>query len=250
MQDKIEKRIKKDAKKLAKFKDKYKGQRCFIIGNGPSLRMEDLDKLHEKKEVCFGSHRIYLAFSKTKWRPCFYTIQDTKIMNEYFHETEKLKIKHKFAAYPFKVRQNYRIYKSFLATHMILTPFFPYCPDFSKDLTMGVYEGWTVSYFNIQLAAYMGFKQIYLIGVDHHYSKVKSSTGSIIVNDVSDSFTDEYVKANENRNLPEIEKSILGYIKAEIFSHYHGFRIYNATRGGKLEVFERINFDNLFMKSE
>ena len=33
---------------------------------------------------------------------------------------------------------------------------------------------------------------------------------------------------------------------AEEYSKEHGFRIYNATRGGALEAFERVDFDSLF----
>ena len=92
----------------------------------------------------------------------------------------------------------------------------------------------------------MGFQRIYLLGVDHNYSKVKSFNDNIIESDVNDSFTNEYVNVNENRNIPETYKSTLAYTKAEVVSYYNDFRIFNATRGGKLGVFERVSFDNLF----
>ncbi len=37
----------------------HHGQRCFIIGNGPSLQRTDLTKL--KDEFTFGMNRIYLV---------------------------------------------------------------------------------------------------------------------------------------------------------------------------------------------
>ena len=46
--------------RLAELKDKYQGQRAFIIGNGPSLKITDLSKL--KEEFTFGLNRIYLMF--------------------------------------------------------------------------------------------------------------------------------------------------------------------------------------------
>ena len=243
--DRIEKRIIKDARKIIKYKNKYKGKRCFIIGNGPSLKMEDLNLLYKNNEICFGSHRIYLAFNNTKWRPNFYTIQDTKMMNEYYYEIEALKIKQKFVAYPYELHQSFPIFKSFLSVKMIFENFFPYCPNFSKDLSKGIYEGWTVSYFNIQLAVYMGFEKIYLLGIDHHYSKTKSPNGIIIENDTKDNFCDEYIQKNENRNLPQVDKSTLAYLKSNVLSRYNNFRIYNSTRGGKLEIFERVNFESI-----
>ena len=45
---------------LRTLKDSHQGQRCFIMGNGPSLAKTDLSKL--KNEFTFGMNRIYLAF--------------------------------------------------------------------------------------------------------------------------------------------------------------------------------------------
>ena len=55
--------------KLKKYKDIHKGKRCFIIGNGPSLQMSDLEILYKNKEICFGVNRIFLGFKDTEWRP-------------------------------------------------------------------------------------------------------------------------------------------------------------------------------------
>ena len=70
-------------RKLAALKDKHKGQRCFVIGNGPSLRISDLDRL--KDEITFASNKIYLAFEETDWRPTYYTAVD-RLVIESLHE--------------------------------------------------------------------------------------------------------------------------------------------------------------------
>ena len=59
---------------LKKYKNIHKGQRCFIIGTGPSLSVEDLEKL--KGEITFGSNRIFEIYSQTDWRPTYYMNQD------------------------------------------------------------------------------------------------------------------------------------------------------------------------------
>ena len=59
---------------MRELKDKYKGQRCFVIGNGPSLTAEDLNLL--KGEVTFASNRIYKMFEQTDWRPTYYAVFD------------------------------------------------------------------------------------------------------------------------------------------------------------------------------
>ena len=58
--------------------------------------------------------------------------------------------------------------------------------------------------------------------------------------------SDQYIKENEKRNIPQLHNSLQAYKKAEIYSRRNDFRIFNATRGGKLEVFERVDFDSLF----
>ena len=67
-------------KQLVKYKSKYVGQRCFFIGNGPSLQVEDLTKLHEASEITFAFNRIYNIFDQTPWRPTFYVSQDEKML--------------------------------------------------------------------------------------------------------------------------------------------------------------------------
>lgn len=97
-------------------------------------------------------------------------------------------------------------------------------------------EGYTVTYANIQLAVFMGFSEIYLLGVDHNYntSNNAESNYSNLINN-----TTLY-------NPPRTDKSTLAYRKARKVCDEMGVKIFNATRGGCLEEFERINFDLLF----
>ena len=56
------------------YKDIHKGERCFIVGKGPSLKMEDLEKI--KGEYSFSVNSIVLSFADTTWRPPYYAIGD------------------------------------------------------------------------------------------------------------------------------------------------------------------------------
>ena len=71
-------RLNNDKKYIRSLRNKYKGKRCFIIGNGPSLGIHDLEKI--KGEISFGTHRIYEIFDKTSWRPDYYLAQDYKLI--------------------------------------------------------------------------------------------------------------------------------------------------------------------------
>ena len=52
------------------------GTRVFIVGNGKSLKPDQLDKLHENNDVCFGVNRIHLIYERTQWRPTYWLLTD------------------------------------------------------------------------------------------------------------------------------------------------------------------------------
>ena len=88
----------------------------------------------------------------------------------------------------------------------------------------------TVTISLIQIAVYMGFKEIYLLSCDCDYSGPKQH------------FTYYGMKSDSKAG----DIMILAYQAAKDYADSHGIKIYNATRGGKLEVFEREDFDSLF----
>ena len=117
--------------------------------------------------------------------------------------------------------------------HTIAQDSYRLLPNFSIDISQKVYGGATVTYPCIQIAIYLGFKKIYLVGVDCNYVK----------NSVNNYFFKSNVE--DNRNHHE-DRMISSYIAAKKYADEHGIKIYNATRGGALEVFERVDFDSLF----
>lgn len=112
---------------------------------------------------------------------------------------------------------------------------------------MDIYWGGTVAYTAMQMAVYMGFKEIYLIGVDHNFRVSQDSNGNIKVdNSVKDYFCDNYNSDKDELYIPNLNNSTKAYMAAKKYCDEHDVTIYNATRGGKLEVFERVDFDKLF----
>ena len=85
----------------------------------------------------------------------------------------------------------------------------------------------------------MGFKEIYLIGVDCNYS----SGNSVIT---KESYFDPRL-FNNGRSYapPEVDTNLLAYACARQVCDKQGVKIYNATRGGKLEIFERVSLDDI-----
>lgn len=228
---------------LKKYKNIYKGERVFIIGNGPSLKIEDLEILHKHKEICFGFNRIYRVYNRTKWRPNYIGITDIDLLVDCYKDLEMMKSEVFLGDCSIEIRIP-KEFSNVKTIHLEIQEYYPNYPDFSDDISKGVYWGYSVTYdIGIQVAAYMGFKEIYLIGMDH-----------AIIGNISDErnhFINNYYKEDEkskySERVFEKDKITKAYEKAELYSRTHGFRIYNATRGGELEVFERVNFDSLFL---
>ena len=238
-------------KALAAYKNKYEGRRCFFVGNGPSLRAEDLTRLHEQGEITFGFNRIYNIFDQTPWRPTFYISQDEKMLGGCAGAVNGTEMGTKFI--PIQMRWWHEICVDGAREFRIIDQQVedPRQFGFSDDIAKGIYNSSTGMYTAAQLAAYMGFKEIYFIGVDHHFRVSQNSNGEIVVdNTVKDYFTDKYNEDKDNLYIPNTEKSTLTYIAMKHHCGSRGIRVYNATRGGKLEVFERVTFEEALKQIE
>lgn len=246
--------VSENTKKLLTFKNKYSGKRCFLIGNGPSLKMEDLEKI--KEEPSFACNIIYKVFDKVKWRPTYYFISDVvaihaiqksgnlkKVLSHQMFVSKdvykRIPAKTQNIRYLDRINQKeYRVSSNILAY---------YVPAQATVMTL-----------MIEMAIYMGFKEIYLLGVDC----TNTFTAGHFEDNYTDREIDEYnlnwVRKKTNRadlTLLELgeerrKRSLDAYSKLEVYAKKKQVKIYNATRGGALEVFERVDFDKLLFRSE
>ncbi len=234
-------------KRLLQFRGRHKGERCFVIGNGPSLTPDDLDKL--KNEITFATNRIYLMFAKTDWRPSYYAIQDRLALQQ-CHKAIKDEVMcpifygatSVFDFDGFSRRDDY-FYVLDSRANWKHDP----CVQvmFSEDPLI-LHSGGTITYSCLQLAAYMGFKEIYLLGMDHVFTMLLKKDGALITNDIAEHFTPLYYGGKNPYYSTCIDIVTAAYQAAKEYADKHDIKIYNATRGGKLEVFERVDFDSLF----
>lgn len=219
--------------KLLNLKKKYEGQRCFIIGNGPSLTISDLEKL--KQDVTFASNSVYVLYDKTDWRVTYYFCQDTILLRKSIDNIKTQVIGTKFikpTGYSQDFDENaicYNIDYSNFKNRV--------SPKFSNEITKNVDDGYTVTYSMMQFACYMGFKEIYLVGVDFNY---------VITNDSIDerSYADKRMSEKAGGN-PDLEYNLMAFQVAKKYADDNGIKIYNATRGGMLEVFPRVDLDEV-----
>ena len=234
-------------KALAAYKNKFVGHRCFLIGNGPSLRAEDLTRLHENGEITFGFNRIYNIFDQTPWRPTFYISQDEKMLGGCADTVNETEMGVKFIPIQLRWWQNIHIANAQEFRIIDQQVEDPRQFGFSDDIARGIYNSSTGMYTAAQIAAFMGFSEIYFIGVDHHFRISQNNKGEVVVdNSVKDYFTDKYNEDKDKLFIPNTEKSTLTYVAMKQHCDRRGIRVFNATRGGKLEVFPRVEFDDLF----
>ena len=237
----------KDGKKLAAMKGAYAGKRCFFVGNGPSLRAEDRTKLHEHGEVTFAFNRVYNIFDQTPWRPTFYISQDEKMLAGCVDVVDQLELENKLVPVQLKWYYDIRIHDAVYFNMNWQQKENPLDFEFSDEIAKEIFCASTGMYTAAQLAAYMGFREIDLIGVDHHFRTSVNNKGEIVIDDkVKDYFTDKYNEDKDKLYIPNTEKSTLTYVAMKRHCDQRGIRVYNATRGGKLEVFPRVEFDSLF----
>jgi hypothetical protein len=235
---------KQNKDEILALKDKYKGRRCFIIGNGPSIKANDLEKLYTNKEITFAANKISAIFPKTSWRPTYYLVFDEFYQRNLIDVMSKTEAEKKlFDINSFqwtrKVTGNC-IFLRCTRDRKLLD-----YPLFSDDIYKKIHTIATVTYVSIQIAVYMGFKELYLLGVDNTYSHTQNKDGTIIENKNQDSYF-EGLENKDKKMIVPVWESHIAYNSAKEYADDHDIKIINATRGGQLEIFPRINFDALF----
>lgn len=233
---------------LNKLKDYHYEETCFIIGTGPSLKVEDLMKIKEKGIITFAPNRIFEITEKNDWQPTYYICQDHHIIKTFGERIATTPSTMSFLPIEYK-----DVFKDPKFNFFVLRErdYYPEMPKFSNDVSKYIDQGYTVTFGAIQMAAFMGFKRIYLLGVDHNYSVYRDSKGRPIrQNNQKSDYPEVMSNYMNDKTFPRIEESTIAYDKAEKESRKLGFRIFNATRGGKLEAFERVDFDELMERWE
>ncbi|MBC8099140.1 MAG: DUF115 domain-containing protein, partial [Armatimonadetes bacterium] len=147
------------ALRMRAYKDKHRGARCFIIGNGPSLNQMDLTLL--KGEFTIGMNRIYLLFPKLGFHTTYFACINPTVTEQFGADIEQLPMP-KFMGWHSRHLMNFTPDTVWLAPTTRQ-------PLFSESPAHVLWEGATVTYAAMQVAYYMGFSEVILIGVDHNF---------------------------------------------------------------------------------
>ena len=233
-------------KKIQRLHNIHLDKRCFIIGSGPSIMKMDLSVL--KNEITFGHNAFYLIKDKVGFLPTYYVVEDPLPAEDNANEINALIDTQKIVAHDLKYCLN---------SEGVIYPFFDRYyngvessrfPQFSFDCERRIYWGGTVVYLSIQLAAYMGCTEIYLIGVDLTYAIPDGTTGNVITSDEDDQnhFHPDYFGKGKRWHDPRVNVMQKSIQYAEKILAEKNILLFNATLGGKLTHVPRVNYDSLF----
>ena len=230
--------VKSQADKWDEFHVKHSGNsNWLIVCNGPSLKKEDLEALAHLPSI--ASNKISLLFDKTLWRPSLYTISDALLIF-------KLKEKH-YEDFPLVLSPDY--------THSMIRSSKKLAwktyvreggPD-ALDATKGVHDPIEVGFFRqntitvsqIQLAMWLGAKNIYVIGCDHSYAEERhANSAKLDHGSVSNHFDPRYRVKGEIVNSAAIEKMESDYEYVEQLAKKNNVKIKNISRKTALSTFE------------
>ena len=228
-------------RRLAALKDIHKGKRAFIIGNGPSLKQTDLLKL--KNEFTFGMNRIYLLFPELGFHTTYFCATNDLVI-EQFHEDILALSMPKFLAW-----RSHRHFSPQLPIDQLPTFLFTSYtgPGFSPDVRGRVWEGATVTNMALQLAFHMGFEKVILIGVDHNFtSKGEANKTVVSQGDDPNHVSPNYFGKGVRWQLPDLDTSEIGYAFARDAYQKAGREVVDATVGGKLTIFPKVDYASLF----
>lgn len=226
--------------RLIKYKGLHSGKRCFIVANGPSLLHTNLDLL--SNEFTFGLNRIYLNFDKSSFRPKYYVAVNELILEQFSCEISELDMPkflnwNRRAFYPVSCSNTV-----FIKSKFVINDFF------QQDITRPLVVGASVTYVALQLAFYMGFTQVILVGLDHNYQEKGTPNKTEIRKDEIDSshFNNQYFPKGVKWQLPDLLRSEKDFLLARKAFEQAGGNILDATIGGKCQVFTKVNYLDLF----
>ena len=237
-----------DLKKLSSYQEKHKGERMFLIGTGPSLKAEDLELI--KGELSIGCNMVYKMFPKTTWRPDYYCMTDRVYAA---HQSQEI-LQH-IDVPLFVPKSTAKFMPDKGSTAIKVNDIYDYNTyKVQGKMQYFCYLKASVMMFMLEFAMYLGAKEIYLLGVD--CTNTYKSNGHF----ASDYVASHTKQAEQKRMQRDLDKdnitkeemwnhnylrNIQAYQEIKNFADTKGIRIYNATRGGELEVFPRISLEEV-----
>lgn len=223
--------------RVLRLKNRHVGERAIIMANGPSLNGMDLSFL--RHECVIGLNKIFLGFRRFRFYPQYYVAINRKVLEQSVDSIKALNC-NKFIS----MRGSDLLLEDALTYHLeTQNP----SARFSRDIARGIHEGWTVTYAALQIAYYLGFREVVIIGMDHRYQYSGQPNESRRLDGADlNHFCPEYFGGGQHWDNPDLERSEESYRIARVEFEKEGRRILDATVGGACDVFEKIDYRQYF----
>lgn len=241
-------RVHRDTPQVSAFRNLHQGDRCFILGGGPSLK--EIDPVSLRHEVTFGVNGIFLIYDWLGFEPTYYVVEDFLVYEDRWRDI-KNHVNRSECFFPVQ----FRAPEFDRSNHIYFRAIYDFSPRsgfprFSRNAAKLMWIGGTVTFICLQLAFYMGFREVYLLGMDHNYLKPDhvSTRGEVWQSNGDDPnhFHPDYFGAGYRWHDPQVHRMEQAYVKAKQVFEADNRAIVNATVGGNLEVFPRIAYEELF----
>lgn len=218
--------------KIKTLKNKHKDERLFIIATGPSLNKTNLELL--KNETLMGMNTLYKNPISSHCN--YFVVGDGNVWIKEFKNILKLNCTIFLPAIAGrKYLLSRKKYNEYIDSKQSVIPL-KYLgklteeKKISEDISKGLYGYTTVVHLCLQIAYYLGFKKVYLVGCDCTYNKGTHFNNSNI---------DEKLK-----NF-DWSREIEGFKLFKKFFEENNREIINATVGGDLEIFKRKKLEEI-----
>jgi hypothetical protein len=224
--------------RLKALKNMHAGETCIVIGNGPSLRGQDLGALGFARTFCLN--RGYLMWQEQGLVPDYYLAINELVIGQFHQEISEIPCP---LFVPWRQRHLFEGAERCIFIEMRLRE------RFYTDVSSGLWSGATVTAAALQIAFHMGFSRVVLIGVDHRYA-ADGQPHVEVVQDCDDKshFSSEYFGKGVRWNLPDLATSEIAYRMARDAYAAAGREILDATADGALKVFPKVSLQEVASK--
>lgn len=220
------------AARLARFRDLHRGRRAVLVCNGPSLNTMDLSPL--RHEIVIGLNKIHLGLHRFGFHPRYVVAVNPRVVEQARDGLAGL------SAIRFIGARAAEFLPEDAFTHHV--PVLDPPVVFSHDLTQGFREGGTVTHAALQVAWWMGFAEVVIIGMDHRFAfEGAPHEARFLAGPDPNHFSPDYF-AGQTWDNPDLALSEASYAEARRVFEADGRRVLDATPGGACPVFEKVDF--------
>lgn len=215
------------------LRERHAGERAVLVCNGPSLRAMDMSAL--RRETVIGLNKIFLGLPEFGWYPRYLVAVNRKVLEQSVAEI------HALTCIKFLANHCPDLYQDDPLTHVLDTHDPP--ADFCTDVTQGLHEGWTVTFAALQVAYFLGFRQVVIVGMDHRYRFTgEPNAEATIDGEDPNHFHGAYFGHGQKWDNPDLENSERSYRLARQVYERSGREIIDATLDGACQVFRKADY--------